>query len=47
MYGDDIWLSVEDYLYWMHGKKFSVWSDAFMIRYIASYVVNDVMGPCL
>jgi hypothetical protein len=47
MYGDEIWLSVEAYPYWMHGTKFSVWSDAIMIRYIVGYVLSDVMAPCL
>jgi hypothetical protein len=47
MYGEDIWLSVEAHLYWMHGKNFSVWSDAFLIRYIVGYVLSDVMGPCI
>jgi hypothetical protein len=47
MYGDDIWLSVEAYLSWMHGTEFSVWSDAFLITYIVGYVLSDVMTPFL
>jgi hypothetical protein len=44
MCGDGIWLSIEAYLSWMHGTKFSVWSDAFMIWYIVGYVLDDVMA---
>jgi hypothetical protein len=31
----------------MHGTSFSVWSDAFLIRYTVGYVLSDVMEPCL